>query len=153
MRWSVRVAAVGLSGLLTACASTQAGSIPVDRFSDNQAPVGGEYTIGVGDLLSIQVFNQENLSGRMRVRSDGRISLPLVNDIDAVGKAPAQLALELETLLKSTVLNPRVTVVVEESSPLSISAYPRTRRNFCVPDVRATHACTQIAPRFRTSRS
>jgi len=125
-RWTACVAVGCLAAILAACAST-AGSIPIDQLNDVQEAADGEYTIGVGDLLSIQVFNQENISGRMRVRSDGRISLPLVNDVDAAGKAPAKLATELETSLKSMVLNPRVTVIVEESSPLSISVLGEVR--------------------------
>jgi polysaccharide export outer membrane protein len=113
------VATCCLTSLLSACAST-AGSIPVDQFSDNQDPPG-EYTIGVGDMLSIQVFDQEKMSARMRVRSDGRITLQLVNDIEASDKTPAKLAADIESALKALVLNPRVTVIVEESSPMTIS--------------------------------
>jgi len=57
----------------------------------------------------------------MRVRSDGRISLPFVNDVQAAGKTPLKLGGELEAGLKAMVLNPKVTVVVEESRPLTIS--------------------------------
>ena len=72
-------------------------------------------------MLSIQVWEQGQMSGRMRVRSDGRISLPFINDIEAAGKTPRALAADLENGLKTVVLTPRVTVVVEESKPLTIS--------------------------------
>ena len=61
------------------------------------------------------------MSGRMRVRSDGRISLPFVNDVDAAGKTPITLTADIESGLKGVIVNPKVTVSVEESSPLSIS--------------------------------
>ena len=126
MRLSVLVAAGCLASVL-ACASSSSGSIPIEQLGDSQEVLSDEYTIGVGDLLSIQVFNQDNMSGRMRVRSDGRISLPLMNDIEASGKPPARLATELEGALKAVVLNPKVTVIVEESSPLSISVLGEVR--------------------------
>jgi len=128
MRWSAYIAALGLAAALAGCASgSTSGSIPIEQLGDNQETLSGEYTIGVGDLLSVQVFNQDNMSGRMRVRSDGRISLPLMNDIEASGKPPARLATELESALKAVVLNPKVTVIVEESSPLSISVLGEVR--------------------------
>jgi polysaccharide export outer membrane protein len=71
--------------------------------------------------LNIQVFDQEKMSGKIRVRSDGRISLPLVNEIEAAGKTPSALTTELESSLKKVILSPQVTVSVEETSPLAIS--------------------------------
>lgn len=109
-----------LSGLLSACGST-GGSIPVEQYKEEPDPTQGEYVIAVGDMLSIQVFDQPTMSGRMRVRTDGRISLPLVNDVEAAGKTPSKLSADIEGGLKSVVLTPRVTVVVEESNPLTIS--------------------------------
>jgi polysaccharide export outer membrane protein len=77
--------------------------------------------INVGDMLSVSVWEQEKMSGRMRVRSDGRITLPLINEIEAAGKTPTKLAGDVEAALKSVVLNPKVTVVVEDSKPPTIS--------------------------------
>jgi polysaccharide export outer membrane protein len=56
-------------------------------------------------------------SGKMRVRSDGRITLPLVNDVVAAGKTPVQLARDIETALKTVILSPQVTVIVEDFTP------------------------------------
>lgn len=93
----------------------------VDSIEDPGQSPSRDYTIGVGDLLNIQVWDQDKMSAKARVRSDGRISLPFLNDIDVVGKVPTKLATEIEGGLKAVVINPRVTVVVEESKPLSIS--------------------------------
>jgi polysaccharide biosynthesis/export protein len=112
---------VGTAAVLTACASGTGGAIPVEQYKEEGTAGTGEYIIAVGDMLSIQVFDQPQISGRMRVRSDGRISLAFVNDVQASGKTPVALASELEAGLKSVVLNPKVTVVVEESKPLTIS--------------------------------
>jgi polysaccharide export outer membrane protein len=80
-----------------------------------------EYVMGVGDSLSIFVYEQPNLSGKVRIRRDGRISLPFVGELLVAGKHPSQLAKELETRLKAIIVTPRVTVNVEESQPVSIS--------------------------------
>jgi len=124
-RYTARVVlsllAVSTAALFTACASGKGGSIPVEQYKEEAATGTGEYIIAVGDMLGVQVFDQAQISGRMRVRSDGRISVPFVNEVQAAGKTPLALAAELEAGLKAVVLNPRVTVVVEESRPLTIS--------------------------------
>jgi polysaccharide biosynthesis/export protein len=114
------VMTAALGSTLAACGSAS-GGIPVEQYKEEPSASDGEYVIGVGDFLAVQVWDQEKMSGRMRVRSDGRISLPLVNEMQAAGKTPGRLAADLETSLKTVVLNPKVTVVVEESRPLTIS--------------------------------
>jgi polysaccharide biosynthesis/export protein len=121
--WTVVLIVMGcLTGCFMACTSS-GGSIEVDQLKEapDPSPTGGEFTIGVGDLLSIQVWDQDKMSAKMRVRSDGRISFPFVNDIEAAGKTPTKLAGDLEEGLKSVILTPRVTVVVEESKPPTLS--------------------------------
>ncbi|HEV8549426.1 MAG TPA: polysaccharide biosynthesis/export family protein, partial [Polyangiaceae bacterium] len=73
----------------------------------------GEYVIGVGDNIAVRVYEQEGLSGSGKIRSDGRMSLPLVGDVVFAGKHPSAIAKELETRLKPFVVAPRVTVNVE----------------------------------------
>jgi polysaccharide export outer membrane protein len=77
----------------------------------------------VGDLLNVQVFDNDKLSTRARVRSDGSISLPLLSDVPVLGKTPARIAREIEILLKeqNLILNPHVNVVVDEVKPVTIS--------------------------------
>jgi polysaccharide export outer membrane protein len=90
----------------------------------NQLPpdhAGDRYVIGAGDLLSVRVYNQENLSTHARVRSDGRIAMPLVGEIAVRGKAPAAVSAELEAKLKEFMLTPTVTVTVEETLPTSVT--------------------------------
>ncbi len=94
----------------------------VDSFKDESPTTPtGEYVISVGDMLSIQIWNEERMSRSTRVRTDGRISLAFLNDVEAAGKGPVQLANEIANGLKAVVRDPRVTVVVEESKPLTIS--------------------------------
>src|SRR4029079_16278075 len=91
----VLAVAVGIAALFPACAST-AGSISVEQFPQEPAPTN-EYTIGVGDNLNVQVFNEPTLSGSVRVRTDGRITLTLVGELVATGKTPLALQREIET--------------------------------------------------------
>jgi polysaccharide export outer membrane protein len=107
--------------LAGACASSQ-GAIEVEQLKlDPATAATPEYIIRPGDMLSVQVYSDERASGRGRVRPDGRISLPLLNDVEAAGKTPLKLAADIETSLKALLISPRVTVSVEESTPLSIS--------------------------------
>ena len=72
-------------------------------------------------MLNVQVYDQDKLSGRVRVRSDGKITIALLNDLQAAGKTPVALSAEIEASLKAVLNLPRVTVVVDESSQLTIS--------------------------------
>ena len=121
-RWTVISLLVWSLGILLPACASSGGSIDVDQLKDEpDARASDEYVINIGDVLSIQVWEQEKMSGRMRVRSDGRISLQLLNDVDAAGKTPVKLARDLEAGLKSVILNPMVTVIVEESKPPTLS--------------------------------
>lgn len=70
------------------------------------------YVIGPEDILSIDVWKEKELSGPVPVRPDGRISLPLLNDVQAAGLTPMQLRSELTEKLKKYVTDPSVTVTV-----------------------------------------
>lgn len=72
-----------------------------------------DYVIGPGDGLSVFVWQNPELSTTVRVRPDGRISMPLVEDMQSVGKTPSQLADDLEVALSEYVRMPNVTVIVE----------------------------------------
>lgn len=99
-------------------ASTWYKELPnTDWKTDNQ-----EYVIGVGDTINIRVYEQEGLSASLRIRRDGRIALPLLGELMAAGKHPSELAKEVEGRLKEFVVSPRVTVNVEISQPVTISA-------------------------------
>src|SRR5262245_60027442 len=100
--------AASCSTLFTACASSSstAGAINIDQYTEETSLTGDQYVISPGDSISVQVFEQAAMSGTMRVRSDGRISVPLLNDVVAAGKTPTQLSSVLETAMKTLILNP-----------------------------------------------
>lgn len=73
-----------------------------------------EFIIGTGDVLAINVWKETEVSRTVPVRSDGRISLPLVGEVQASGYTPKQLETEIGNRLKDYVSEPEVTVIVQE---------------------------------------
>src|SRR5215468_2514271 len=73
-----------------------------------------DYVIGADDTLHISVWKEPDLSETLPVRPDGKISMPLLNDITAAGLTPLQLRDEITEKLKKYVADPRVTVVVTD---------------------------------------
>ncbi len=98
--------------------------VPIDQPRSSS----DEYVIAVGDLLSVRVWNQEAMSGRVRVRTDGKISLPFLNDVEAAGSPPAVLARRLQTRLKDFIVNPVVTISLEEPKSIQVSVLGEVAR-------------------------
>jgi len=73
-----------------------------------------DYVIGSEDTLHVSVWKEPDLTATLPVRPDGKISLPLLNDVQASGLTPMQLAADLTTRLKKYVADPQVTVVVTQ---------------------------------------
>ncbi len=80
--------------------------------SDDQAPTE-KYVIGALDQLNVFVWRNADLGGKVQVRPDGMITTPLIPDLQAAGKTPAQLADDIRLALTKYVDDPRVTVMVE----------------------------------------
>lgn len=72
------------------------------------------YVIGAGDLLAINVWKETELTRTVLVRPDGRISLPLVGELQAGGRTAAQLQAEITDKLSSFISHPQVNVIVQE---------------------------------------
>jgi polysaccharide export outer membrane protein len=88
--------------------------LPQDQTDDR-------YVIGTGDVLSVRVYNQDNLSTRARVRVDGKIAIPLIGEVEVRGKPPSLVSKEVEAKLKEFMVSPTVTITVEETSPTSVT--------------------------------
>ena len=112
--WRVWAFAVG-AGLLVGCASTS-NLPPAPRTVD--VPNAG-YRIGPLDTLNIVVWRNPELSGPVTVRPDGFISMPLIGDLKAAGKSPADLSQEARAALVKLVLDPVVSIVVTGVNALS----------------------------------
>ncbi|WP_111641492.1 XrtA/PEP-CTERM system exopolysaccharide export protein [Marinimicrobium alkaliphilum] len=75
-----------------------------------------EYRIGVGDALRINVWRNAELSSDVPVRPDGKISLPLVGDVQAAGQTTTELSNDLANALTEYIRSPQVTVIVTNPS-------------------------------------
>lgn len=95
--------------LLGACASPK-------KVATNDGPAEApiNYLIGPGDQLQIFVWRNPEVSVSVPVRPDGKISTPLVEDMQAVGKSPSQLARDMETELAKFIKSPQVNVIVTQ---------------------------------------
>lgn len=82
---------------------------------------GAEYVIVDGDVLAVRVVGQDSASATTRVRSDGRISLPLIGDVGARGHTPTTLARDIEARLKPFIVVPSVSVAVQETQAAKVS--------------------------------
>ena len=78
------------------------------------AAVPADYVIGPEDVLSIVFWRDKDMSADVVVRPDGKVSLPLINEIQAAGQTPEQLRGQLEKAAAKYVSEPNVTVVVKE---------------------------------------
>ena len=83
------------------------------NLPDELATQSDEYRIGPGDSVQIFVWDHEDLSTTVQVRPDGRISTPLVEDLQASGKTPTDLARDIEVVLSEYVRSPVVTVIMQ----------------------------------------
>lgn len=105
IRWS----AIGLMALLVGLGGCGTTYPPM---AEPDSSVDAPYLIGPGDTIRVDVWRSPELSVTIPVRPDGKISTPLVEDLQASGKTTAQLAREIEKALTKYVQKPVVTVIV-----------------------------------------
>jgi polysaccharide biosynthesis/export protein len=79
------------------------------------------YVIGANDVLAINVWKEPDISRSVPVRSDGKISLPLVGELQAGGQTPQQLEQEITKRLQSYISEPEVTVIVTDSKSQKVN--------------------------------
>ncbi len=119
-----RVLVVALALAVQGCSS--AGTY---FWADTLPPAkAGECVIAPGDVIGVRVWGQEGMSVRAKVREDGMITIPFVNDVLAAGVPPSDLARRLQIRLKDYVVNPMVTVTLEEVRPLQVSVVGEVTR-------------------------
>jgi polysaccharide export outer membrane protein len=120
MKRGMRLAVLLWMGLLAAGLAAQTGA--AQRSADagsakaavdaHEATSPPDYVIGADDTLHISVWKEPDLSETLPVRPDGKISMPLLNDVTAAGLTPLQLKDSITEKLKKYLADPRVTVVV-----------------------------------------
>ena len=84
------------------------------KVAPKPATADPNYVIGPQDVLDISVWKEPEVSRSVPVRPDGKISLPLLNDVQAVGLTPSQLITQITTGLSKFMTNPEVTVIVTQ---------------------------------------
>jgi polysaccharide export outer membrane protein len=102
---------------LQAQADANAGSAQTEKTPPPEGKPGApsvvpDYVIGPDDTLHVTVWKEPDMSATLPVRSDGKISLPLLDDVQAAGLTPLQLKDSITEKLKKYIADPRVTVVV-----------------------------------------
>ncbi len=102
---------------LAACSGTQREMPSAQHMERTAAAASAEYVIGPRDILQLNVWKQPELSApEVAVRLDGKISVPLLDDIQAAGLTPHQLKYLITERLEEYVTAPEVTVVVRQSN-------------------------------------
>jgi polysaccharide biosynthesis/export protein len=106
--------AVGMWGQSDADAGTDKApkTAPPAEAQSSGPGVPTDYVIGADDTLRITVWKEPDMNVTLPVRPDGKISIPLLDDVQAAGMTPMQLATSIKDKLKKYIADPRVTVVV-----------------------------------------
>lgn len=107
--WKAAAAAVLLAGSIALAQNAPAAATPAATNQDATT-----YVIGPEDVLHIAVWKESDLTATLPVRPDGKISLPLLDDVQAAGLTPKQLADSVTDRLRKFIADPRVTVVVTQ---------------------------------------
>ena len=102
--------------LLAGCGGGSRPELPSASFVTQKEGPGEEYVIGPLDQLQVFVWRNPELSAKVQVRPDGRITTPLISDMPAVGKTPTMLADDMKIALGEYIKDPIVSVIVENFS-------------------------------------
>lgn len=106
----------GAVAMLGACVGRASGpELPPASFVSADEGPGAEYIIGPLDELEIFVWRNPELSTKVQVRPDGRITTPLITDMPAVGKTPTMLSQDIKLQLSQYIQEPIVSVIVTTS--------------------------------------
>jgi len=113
-RWSGRTAVFLFCALFSSvlCAQSAAPGHEVDPSAGK--PHDDSFVIGNDDVLAINVWKEPDISRSIPVRSDGKISLPLVGEVQAAGLTPLKLEKDIASKLKNFISEPEVTVMVQQ---------------------------------------
>jgi polysaccharide export outer membrane protein len=102
-------------------ATANSPAVAASAIEPRGTDVSAAYRIGPEDVLDVLVWKNAELSRTVPVRPDGKVSLPLVNDIQAAGLTPADLRQQLTTRLSEFVPSPEVSVIVKEIHAVKVA--------------------------------
>lgn len=115
LRCVVLTLTVTLAGSVAGRAQQAPSAAPAPAAGANPNPVLPDgFVIGAGDVLSIVFWRDKDISGDVTVRPDGKISLPLLNEVQALGSTPEQLRAALVAAAAKFIEDPSATVIVKE---------------------------------------
>ena len=132
--------ALGLAIFAAACAAPTAPPPP-----EPEAGTREEYVIGIPDVLRIVVWRNPELSVEVPVRRDGKISVPLVDDVQAEGLTPHELKEVLTEALAAYVTAPDVTVIVQQTNSHTVTVVGGVARSGQIPLTRQMRVLEAIA--------
>jgi polysaccharide export outer membrane protein len=128
-----------LFALIISITSCSAKELRVKEFRvatgtpDPGKPPDEFYVIGAGDVLNINVWKEPSLSGTVKVRPDGFVTVPLVNEIQVVGMTTAQVRKVLEAKYKDFTVDPLVTVRLEAIASSEVFLVGQVVRPAAIP--------------------
>jgi len=126
--------------LAAGCTSTPAPAPPEPEAGTRQ-----EYVIGIPDVLRVVVWRNPELSVEVPVRRDGKISVPLVDDVQAEGLTPRELKEVLTEALAQYVTAPDVTVIVQQTNSHTVTVVGGVARSGQIPLTRQMRVLEAIA--------
>ena len=103
-----------------ACGAPVGQYVWVEQYRDPDSGKEPHYVIASGDTVLVRVFGQDGMGATARVRSDGKITLPFLNDVQAEGYEPTVLAQQIQARLKDFINEPVVTVSVETAREMQV---------------------------------
>lgn len=114
MKYIIAILISALLGLIASCATSQPNLPPQSSSGQNSGPsvLVNSYKMAVGDQIQINVWKNDELSLSEPIRPDGKVSMPLIGDVMAVGLTPEELAANIEAKLANYVKAPNVTVIL-----------------------------------------
>lgn len=117
--WARRIIVVSLCMLCASVLRAQSNALVGSPAGSASAPApstahSDSFVIGNDDVLAINVWKEPDISKSIPVRSDGKISLPLVGEVQAAGQTPLKLENEIASRLKNYISEPEVTVIVQQ---------------------------------------
>lgn len=107
----IRTAALLIMSVLAQACASGGSVVPANSCTAPQE-TNEDYRIGPGDTLKVVVWRNAELSTTVPVRPDGKITTPLIDDLNASGKTPSQLSAEMEQILSEYLRTPEVSVIV-----------------------------------------
>lgn len=114
--------------LILAAAVPLAAGQPAAKNTSDTGNNSQTYVIGATDALHVDVWKQPDVTRSVVVRPDGKISLPLINDIQAAGLTPMKLASNIQHALKKYITDPQVTVTVTAPNSQKVFVVGRVAR-------------------------